>query len=70
MLLSFQVQKSVELFSNENTDSYLNNQIDTFNFLSRFLKESIHNNIKSIVLNYIMFSNLSYVRQVRVYSTL
>lgn len=64
------VQTSVELFSNENIDSYLNNHIDTFNFLSIFLRLSIENNIKSIALNYIMLSNISCVWQVRVDSAI
>lgn len=41
-----------------------------FNFLSVFLRVSIQNNNKSIALNYIIFSNISCVWQIRVDSTL
>ena len=41
-----------------------------FNFLSVFLRVSIQNNNESIALNYIIFSNISCVWQIRVDLTL
>ena len=49
---------------------HLKYHIDTFNFLPVFLRVSIQNNNKSIALNYIIFSNISCVWQVRIDSTL
>ena len=49
---------------------HLKYHIDTFNFLPVFLRVSIQNNNKSIALNYIIFSNISCVWQVRIDTTL